>query len=47
MKLVRSNPGELTLDGSLGVSGSLDVAKLKIGGMDLKSFVEKIVKEHK
>ena len=47
VKLVRSNPGELTVEGGLGVSGSLHVENLKIDGMDLKSLIEKIVKEQK
>ena len=45
VKLVRSNPDELTVEGSVDVSGSMQVKNIKIGGMDLKELIQKLVKE--
>ena len=45
VKLFRSNPDELTVEGSVDVSGSLQVKNIKIGGMDLKELIQKLVKE--
>ena len=46
VKLARSNPDELTVEGSVDVAGSLQVKNIKIGGMDLKELIQKLLKEH-
>ena len=45
VKLVRSGPSKLTIEGNLGVSGSLSLKELKIGGMDLTQYIMKIVED--
>ena len=45
VKLFRSGTNALTVEGSVGVSGDLDVESIKVGDVSLDDIIKKLLQE--